>query len=105
MVYTDPPFNTGRTQTRRTLVTTGAPDRGYPDYMVRALRSLQPTARTNVVGAYDNSGYVMLGKVVKHVTGMDLETYAQRHLFGPMGMRWDSQDIGMEGLGCMKHMH
>ena len=26
MVYADPPFNTGRTQTRRSLVTTGAPD-------------------------------------------------------------------------------
>ena len=28
MVYADPPFNTGRTQTRRSLVTTGAPDGG-----------------------------------------------------------------------------
>ena len=28
MVYADPPFNTGRTQTRRTLVTTGAPEDG-----------------------------------------------------------------------------
>src|SRR3954453_4038795 len=26
MVYADPPFNTGRTQTRRTLATVGAPD-------------------------------------------------------------------------------
>ena len=26
MVYADPPFNTGRTQTRRTLATTGAPE-------------------------------------------------------------------------------
>src|SRR5689334_18744506 len=26
MVYADPPFNTGRTQTRKTLATVGAPD-------------------------------------------------------------------------------
>jgi CubicO group peptidase (beta-lactamase class C family) len=74
------------------FITTGTPDPGYQDYMVRTLRSLQPTARTNVVGAYDNSGYVMLGKVVQHVTGLDLETYAQRHLFGPMGMASSNYD-------------
>jgi site-specific DNA-methyltransferase (adenine-specific) len=28
MAYADPPFNTGRTQTRKTLVTTGAPEHG-----------------------------------------------------------------------------
>ena len=31
MVYADPPFNTGRTQTRRTLATVAAPEEGGGD--------------------------------------------------------------------------
>jgi CubicO group peptidase (beta-lactamase class C family) len=62
------------------MITTGEPDPGYTDYMLRTLRSLQPTSRVNVVGAYDNSGYVLLGSLVRHVTGMNLEAYAQRYL-------------------------
>jgi CubicO group peptidase (beta-lactamase class C family) len=46
------------------FITTAEPDPGYTDYMLRTLRSLQPTSRVNVVAAYDNSGYVMLGELV-----------------------------------------
>jgi CubicO group peptidase (beta-lactamase class C family) len=69
------------------FITTGKPDPGYTGYMLRTLRSLRPTSRVNVVAGYDNSGYVLLGKLVKHVSGLNLEDYAQRYLFGPMGMR------------------
>ena len=31
-------------------ITTGKPDAGYTDYLLRTLRSLQPTSRVNVVG-------------------------------------------------------
>jgi CubicO group peptidase (beta-lactamase class C family) len=74
------------------MITTGEPDPGYTDYMLRTLRSLQPTSRVNVVGAYDNSGYVLLGSLVKHVTGMNLEAYARRYLFRPMGMNSSNYD-------------
>lgn len=74
------------------FITSGEPDPGYTDYMLRTLRSLQPTSRVNVVAGYDNSGYVLLGKLVKHVTGLNLEAYAQRYLFGPMGMSSTNYD-------------
>ncbi len=68
------------------FITTGKPERGYVDYMLRKLSSLRPTSRPNVVGSYDNSGYVLLGELVEHVTGLNLEAYAQRYLFAPMAM-------------------
>jgi CubicO group peptidase (beta-lactamase class C family) len=74
------------------MITTGEPDPGYTDYMLRRLRSLQPTSRVNVVGAYDNSGYVLLGRLIERVTGLGLEAYAQRYLFGPMGMSSSNYD-------------
>ena len=73
-------------------ITTGAPDPGYTDYMLRALPSLQPTARVNVVAGYDNTGYVLLGELVRDVTGLNLEAYARRYLLGPMGMSSTNYD-------------
>lgn len=74
------------------FITTGKPDRGYQRYLLRTLRHQYPTARVNTVGAYDNSGYALLGKLVRHVTGMNLEAYAQRYLFAPMSMTSSSYD-------------
>ncbi|HZE14604.1 MAG TPA: serine hydrolase domain-containing protein, partial [Mycobacterium sp.] len=73
-------------------ITTGKPDPGYSAYMLRTLRSMPPTSRVNVVAGYDNSGYVLLGELVEHVTGLNLEAYAQRYLFRPIGMSSSNYD-------------
>src|SRR5207248_5497658 len=70
----------------RGLITTGRPDPGYRAWLLRALRSMYPTQRVNTVSGYDNSGYVLLQNLVEHVSGLGFEAYAQRYLFGPMGM-------------------
>jgi len=36
---------------------------------------------------YSNSGYWLLGQIVKQVAGMDMATYAEKALFKPLGMR------------------
>lgn len=36
---------------------------------------------------YSNTGYVMLASVVERVSGMSLNTFLQRRLFGPLGMK------------------
>ena len=36
---------------------------------------------------YSNTGYVMLGSVVERVSGMSLNAFLQRRLFGPLGMK------------------
>ncbi|NNM99646.1 MAG: beta-lactamase family protein [Candidatus Eremiobacteraeota bacterium] len=36
--------------------------------------------------AYSNTGYVVLGLIVEHVTGQSLSTYEQQHIFAPAGM-------------------
>ncbi|MFN0181452.1 MAG: serine hydrolase [Gemmatimonadales bacterium] len=36
--------------------------------------------------SYSNSGYFLLGVVIKRATGMSLRDFSQRHMFGPLGM-------------------
>lgn len=36
--------------------------------------------------SYSNTGYLLLGEVVARVSGTSLRTYADAHLFGPLGM-------------------
>lgn len=35
---------------------------------------------------YDNFGYLLLGLIVQHVSGMPYEEYIQEHVFNPLGM-------------------
>lgn len=37
--------------------------------------------------SYSNSGYFLLGQIVKRVTGTSLRRYADARIFGPLGMR------------------
>lgn len=36
---------------------------------------------------YSNSGYLLLGEIVKRVSGMSLRDYAEKHIFSPLGMK------------------
>ncbi len=36
--------------------------------------------------SYSNSGYWLLGQIVKEVSGLSLREYAQKHIFNPLGM-------------------
>ncbi len=36
---------------------------------------------------YSNSGYALLSMAIKRVSGMTLNQYAQKHIFGPLGMQ------------------
>ncbi|MCU0309203.1 MAG: beta-lactamase family protein [Thermoleophilia bacterium] len=72
-------FNGGFTQ--------GRPVPGYERQVLRWLRAMPPERAVDTEWAYNNSGYLLLRAVIENVTGMGLEAYAQRNLFGPMGMR------------------
>ena len=41
---------------------------------------------TNYCWAYNNSGFVMLGNAIEHLTGLPLQDYARTNLFWCMGM-------------------
>lgn len=65
-----------------------------PMYRIRRSADLLPLMRDRPMqfqpGArfhYNNGGYVLLGLVVEHLTGMSLPEYMAEHLFGPAGMR------------------
>jgi D-alanyl-D-alanine carboxypeptidase len=44
------------------------------------------TAQPGKTYAYSNSGYVVLGLIVEHVSGKSLSSYEQTHIFVPAGM-------------------
>jgi CubicO group peptidase (beta-lactamase class C family) len=50
--------------------------------------------------SYSNSGYVLLKEIVARVSGMSFAEFAQKHLFGPLGMKSSAYvaDI-MQGTG------
>lgn len=57
-----------------------APD----EYLVRHRpRRVRPPGREAV---YSNYSVTLLGAVIAHVSGLRFEDYAERHLFGPLGM-------------------
>lgn len=54
------------------------------EYLIRHRpRRVRPPGREAV---YSNYSVALLGAVVAHVSGMPFEDYAERHLFGPLGM-------------------
>lgn len=42
--------------------------------------------RTGSKFGYSNSGYLLLGEIVRIVSGLSLREFAQNHIFGPLGM-------------------
>ncbi|OHB85660.1 MAG: hypothetical protein A2Z38_10040 [Planctomycetes bacterium RBG_19FT_COMBO_48_8] len=49
-------------------------------------RQKQLNFRPGDVKRYSNSGYFLLGVIVKRVTGMSVGEYAEKHIFAPLGM-------------------
>jgi CubicO group peptidase (beta-lactamase class C family) len=61
----------------------------HPDSEVLGLLAKQ-TALDFAPGSeysYSNSGYVLLSIILKRATGMSLRDFAQKNIFGPLGMR------------------
>lgn len=42
--------------------------------------------RPGTQAAYSNPGYVVLGDIIEHVSGMSYAAFLQRHIFAPLGM-------------------
>lgn len=68
------------------LITTGRPDPRFRSWLQAALPAMYQEHKVNTVYAYNNSGYVLLQNLVEKVSGLPFEIYAQRNLFGRMGM-------------------
>ena len=49
-------------------------------------RQKQLNFRPGDTERYTNSGYFLLGVIIKRVTGMSVGQYAEKHIFGPLGM-------------------
>jgi CubicO group peptidase (beta-lactamase class C family) len=49
--------------------------------------------------SYSNSGYLLLGVIVRRVTGMSVGEYAEKHLFDPLGMMRTSYHRDPERIG------
>ena len=68
------------------LITAGRPNPVFRAWLNAALPAMYPEHKVNTVYAYNNSGYVLLQRLVEKVSGLPFEVYAQRNLFGRMGM-------------------
>lgn len=50
--------------------------------------------------SYSNSGYFLLGVIIRRVTGLSVGEYAERHLFAPLGMTHTSYHCDPEKIGA-----
>jgi CubicO group peptidase (beta-lactamase class C family) len=46
---------------------------------------------------YNNSGYVLLGRIIEHLAGVSYADFIQQHIFAPLGMR-DSAYLSNEAI-------
>lgn len=67
--------------------TTGRPNPGFEEWLLRTLPSMYRERPVNTELAYNNSGFVLLGALIENVTGMSVEQYMQERIFRPAGMR------------------
>ena len=74
------------------LITEGRPDRGFRDWLLRALRAMPAERPVNTLTAYSNSAYVLLQALVENVSGQSFDDYSREHLFAPMGMEHSTFD-------------
>lgn len=56
------------------------------DHYIADLADSQPEAEPNTRVAYSCLGFIMLGEVVRRVSGLALNEYAAQHIFQPLGM-------------------
>ncbi len=55
----------------------------FISFMMAMPLDFEPGTRTQ----YSNVGYIMLGAVIEKLTGQSYETYVQKHVFEPMGIK------------------
>ena len=60
-------------------------DDGYATAMER-IDALKPIAVPGTRFIYSDVGYILLARLVKKVSGLDVHEYSQANLFGPLGM-------------------
>jgi uncharacterized protein YbbC (DUF1343 family) len=67
----------------------GIPTRGWSDYQgaLDAIVALKPVAPAGTRFNYSDVDFIVLGEIVRRVSGQPLETYADQHIFQPLGMR------------------
>lgn len=72
--------------------------RDGPDAAWKKLLALEPRTAPGSKFAYSDVGYMILGKVVEQVSGMPLDAFTGKRVFGPLGMR----DTGYRPQGAIK---
>jgi len=67
----------------------GIPTRGWSDYQgaLDTIVALKPVAPAGTRFNYSDVDFIVLGEIVRRVSGQPLETYAAQHIFQPLGMR------------------
>ena len=60
--------------------------RGYDEGVGRALAQ-RPLNRPGTIFRYSDVNYILLGEIVRRVSGEPLDTFARRNVFEPLGMR------------------
>jgi CubicO group peptidase (beta-lactamase class C family) len=76
-------------------------DETYPEQVLLDLlaRQKELNFRPGEARSYSNSGYFLLGILIQRVTGMSVGAYAEKHIFGPLGMTHTSYHRDPERIG------
>jgi CubicO group peptidase (beta-lactamase class C family) len=76
-------------------------DETYPEPVLLDLltRQRELNFRPGEARSYSNSGYFLLGVIIRRVTGMSVGEYAEKHLFSPLGMTHTSYHRDPERIG------
>ncbi|MFS0784320.1 serine hydrolase domain-containing protein [Bacillus sp. 1P06AnD] len=72
-----------------------------PDELVQWIASLPIESRPGETFAYNNSGYILLGKVIEVCTGMEYGTFMDQCLFKPLNMNntgLECSGVAVEGM-------
>ncbi|HEY0155883.1 MAG TPA: exo-beta-N-acetylmuramidase NamZ domain-containing protein [Thermoanaerobaculia bacterium] len=67
---------------------------GYDEGVRRALAE-RPLNRPGIVFRYSDVNYILLGEIVRRVSGWPLDVFAKKHIFDPLSMR----DTGFRPVG------
>lgn len=57
-----------------------------PDEVLNRIASLKPPRRAGGEPLYSDINFIVLGELVRRVSGLPLDEYCRRHLFQPLGM-------------------
>ncbi len=73
-------------------------ERARPEAIARVL-SVAPIDKPGARFVYSDVGFIALGEIVSRVSGQTLSTYAQEHIWGPLGMTRSSYGMAPELRG------